>query len=116
MTQPAANPLEAQRLNGDLGFLFLLLSTATLFDGFDGAMLTIAAPDARATLGTPIAIALLIDRLGIAWSVGVVAFGPILGALLVLRYAPETKGLTLEEVQAMLARNAGGRQPAPRAA
>jgi putative MFS transporter len=67
-------------------------------------------------VATPLVIALLIDRLGISWSVGVVSFGPILGALLVLRYAPETRGLTLEEVQAMLARDASGRAPAPRAA
>ena len=52
---------------------------------------------------TPMAIGLLIVPLGISWSIGVVAIGPILGALLVLRYAPETKGLTLEEVQERLA-------------
>jgi putative MFS transporter len=43
--------LEATRVDGYLVFLFVLLSTATLFDGFDAAMLTIAAPDVRATLG-----------------------------------------------------------------
>jgi putative MFS transporter len=53
-------------------------------------------------VATPIAIGLLIGSLGISWAVGVVAFGPIVGALLVLRYAPETRGLTLEEVQAKL--------------
>ena len=51
---------------------------------------------------TPMAIGLLIVPLGISWSIGVVAIGPILGALLVLRYAPETRGLTLEEVQEQL--------------
>ncbi len=30
-----------------------------------------------------------------------VAFGPILGALFVLRYAPETRGLTLEQIQSI---------------
>lgn len=43
--------VEAERIDGYLIFLFLLLSTATLFDGFDAAMLTVAAPDVRATLG-----------------------------------------------------------------
>ena len=51
---------------------------------------------------TPMAIGFLIVPLGISWSIGVVAIGPIIGALLVLRYAPETKGLTLEEVQEQL--------------
>lgn len=47
--------LEAQRIDPYLGFLFVLLSTATLFDGFDAAMLSIAAPDVRRTLGIDIA-------------------------------------------------------------
>ena len=34
-----------------LASLFILLSSATLFDGFDSAMLSFAAPDVRATLG-----------------------------------------------------------------
>jgi putative MFS transporter len=42
--------VEAERVDGYLIFLFLLLSTATLFDGFDAAMLTVAAPDVRETL------------------------------------------------------------------
>jgi putative MFS transporter len=55
-TEPPANAsLEATRVDGYLIFLFVLLSTATLFDGFDAAMLTIAAPDVRATLGIDIA-------------------------------------------------------------
>jgi putative MFS transporter len=49
VTRPAAN-LEATHLDRYLMFLFVLLSTATLFDGFDAAMLSFAAPDARATL------------------------------------------------------------------
>ncbi len=48
---------------------------------------------------TPAAIGLLIPLIGISGSIAVVAAGPILGALLVLRYAPETKGMTLEEIQ-----------------
>ena len=46
-----ARSLEADRVTPYLGFLFLLLSTATLFDGFDAAMISFAAPDVRATLG-----------------------------------------------------------------
>jgi len=50
--EPARVPqtVEATRVDGYLVFLFVLLSTATLFDGFDAAMLTIAAPDVRETL------------------------------------------------------------------
>lgn len=51
---------------------------------------------------TPAAIGLLTLWLGIANSIAVVAIGPVLGGLLVLRYAPETRGLTLEEIQAAL--------------
>jgi putative MFS transporter len=48
---------------------------------------------------TPTVIGLLIYALGISWSIACVAIGPILGAILVMRYAPETMGLTLEEIQ-----------------
>jgi MFS transporter, putative metabolite:H+ symporter len=51
---------------------------------------------------TPIVIGLLIAPLGIPGSIAVVAAGPILGALLVLRYAPETRGLTLEQIASQL--------------
>ena len=51
MNQSSSPDLEATRLNGYLVFLFFLLSTATLFDGFDNAMFGFAAPDVRATLG-----------------------------------------------------------------
>ena len=47
---------------------------------------------------TPILIGLLIAPLGIPGAIAVVAVGPVLGALLVLRYAPETRGLTLEQI------------------
>jgi putative MFS transporter len=50
----------------------------------------------------PALIGLLIPALGISWAVSLVGFGPILGAVLVLLYAPETKGLTLEEIQDQL--------------
>jgi hypothetical protein len=57
----------------------------------------------RATeVGVPFIVSGLLPLLGISWSVGVVAFGPIAGALVVWRYAPETKGLTLEQVEDML--------------
>src|SRR6266852_6888738 len=49
-TSPSQSNLEISQVNGYLIFLFVLLSTATLFDGFDAAMLTVAAPDARETL------------------------------------------------------------------
>jgi len=47
---------------------------------------------------TPFAIGWLADRIGIPWAVGVMAFGPVIGGLIVLRYAPETRGKTLEEI------------------
>ncbi|MFP6655611.1 MAG: MFS transporter, partial [Myxococcota bacterium] len=56
---------------------------------------------------TPMVIGLLIVPLGgIPEAITVVAAGPIIGAILVLRYAPETKGMTLEEVQWHLDRDA----------
>jgi putative MFS transporter len=42
--------VEAERVGPYLALLFLMLSSATLFDGFDAAMLSFAAPDARASL------------------------------------------------------------------
>jgi len=50
-------------------------------------------------VGTSFLMAVFVDSLGISGAVGIVSIGPILGALLVLRYAPETKGMTLEEIQ-----------------
>ena len=43
--------VEATHLSPYLLLLFALLSTATLFDGFDSAMFSFAAPDVRASLG-----------------------------------------------------------------
>jgi putative MFS transporter len=51
---------------------------------------------------TPLAIGLLIAPLGIPGAIAVVAAGPIVGALLVLRYAPETRGMTLEQIASEL--------------
>jgi putative MFS transporter len=59
---------------------------------------------------TPTVIGLLIPVLGISWSMGVVAVGPILGAIMVMRYAPETRGLSLEEIQEKLS---GDTAPSP---
>ncbi|RIK96577.1 MAG: hypothetical protein DCC71_22315 [Proteobacteria bacterium] len=59
-------------------------------------------------IATPLLVGLFVDRLGIPWSVTTVAFGPILGAILVLRFAPETRGMTLEQIQEAL----GAPQPA----
>ena len=50
-------------------------------------------------IATPALIGLLIPWLGISWAVTLAGFGPILGALFVLRYAPETRGLTLEQIE-----------------
>lgn len=56
MAAPAQAPgLEVDRVTPYLGFLFVLLSTATLFDGFDSAMIGFAAPDVRASLGIDLA-------------------------------------------------------------
>jgi putative MFS transporter len=54
-TATPTRSVEADRVTPYLGFLFLLLSTATLFDGFDAAMIGFAAPDVRATLGIELA-------------------------------------------------------------
>jgi putative MFS transporter len=50
----------------------------------------------------PLIIGMLIPVMGISWGITWVAIGPIIGALLVLKYAPETKGLTLEQIQERL--------------
>ena len=44
--------------------------------------------------------------MGISWGVTWVAIGPIIGALLILKYAPETRGLTLEQIQQKLGADA----------
>ncbi len=51
---------------------------------------------------TPAAIGVLVYYVGISTSIAVVAIGPVLGAALVMRYAPETSGMTLEEIQIQL--------------
>ena len=50
-------------------------------------------------IAAPAAIGLLIPWLGISWAVTLAGFGPILGAFFVLRHAPETRGLTLEQIE-----------------
>ena len=61
---------------------------------------------------TPIFIGVLIAPLGIPGAIAVVAAGPIVGALLVLRYAPETRGLTLEQIASQLHESLpAGRKP-----
>jgi len=51
MTSPApASTVEVDRMTPYLWFLFVMLSTATLFDGFDAGMLSFAAPESRRTL------------------------------------------------------------------
>ncbi|HVM98259.1 MAG TPA: MFS transporter [Candidatus Acidoferrales bacterium] len=51
---------------------------------------------------TPLAIGILADQIGIPWAVGIMAIGPIIGAVIILRHAPETSGKTLEEISAEL--------------
>ena len=57
--------------------------------------------------------ALIIPIGGISNAIAIVAVGPILGAILVLRYAPETKGMILEEIQESLETHStsGTKQP-----
>jgi len=47
----------------------------------------------------PALIGVLAIRIGIPDAVGLMAIGPIIGALVVLVYAPETRGMTLEEIE-----------------
>ena len=61
---------------------------------------------------TPALIGLLVPWLGISWAVTLAGFGPILGALYVWRYAPETKGLTLEQIEQGLGLE-GAKEAAP---
>ena len=50
----------------------------------------------------PYLIGQLIPLMGISWGITWVAIGPIIGAILVMKYAPETRGLTLEQIQEKL--------------
>lgn len=50
----------------------------------------------------PLLLGMLIPVMGISWGVTAVAIGPILGAILLLKFGPETRGLTLEEIQQKL--------------
>ena len=108
------DPLFAWILRASLATLFGAAAAHKLSDprAFVQTMMEYKlVPDRFAALGAfclvaaegLVAIGLLIGPLGgIPAAITVVAAGPILGALLVLRYAPETKGMTLEEVQAHL--------------
>lgn len=57
---------------------------------------------------SPLLIGLLADRIGIPGAVGLMAIGPLLGAAIVWRYAPETSGKTLEEISEELDARARG--------
>ncbi len=60
---------------------------------------------------SPLAIGWLADRIGIPYAVAIMAVGPVVGGLVVLRYAPETGGKTLEEISAELDLSSGGAAP-----
>jgi len=62
----------------------------------------------------PVLIGALIPIMGISWGITWVAIGPIIGALLVMKYALETRGLSLEEVQERLDAG-GGHHPSAKA-
>jgi len=64
-------------------------------------------------VAVPYLIGQLIPVLGISWAISVMAIGPLIGALLVLKYAPETRGLTLEQIQERLAHDAERPRRAP---
>jgi len=57
-------------------------------------------------VAVPYLIGQMIPIMGISWAITWVAIGPLIGALLVLKYAPETRGLTLEQIQERLAAEA----------
>jgi putative MFS transporter len=61
----------------------------------------------------PYLIGQLIPIMGISWGITWVAIGPVIGAILVMKYAPETRGFTLEQIQERLD---GTRGKAPKAA
>ena len=52
-------------------------------------------------VGVPMLVGVCVGVVGFSMSVGLVAIGPVLGAASVLRYAPETRGPTLEEIQTL---------------
>ena len=54
-TEASQTGVEAVKVDRYLVFLFMLLSTATLFDGFDAGMLGFAAPETRASLDISLA-------------------------------------------------------------
>jgi putative MFS transporter len=66
----------------------------------------------RATEFVPVLIGVLIAQgLSITTAITVVGIGPILGAALIARYALETRGLTLEQIQEKLDGESGARAP-----
>ena len=59
--------------------------------GLAGRVTEVATPALIGALNVPLG--------GIPMAIAMVAVGPVIGAILVVRYAPETRGMTLEEVQ-----------------
>ena len=83
----AAAPVESSRVTPYHGFLFVLLSTATFFEGFDASMMSLAAPDVRAGLGIPVeqwGTLYSITRVGIVASFFLLLFADRFGRRLLL--------------------------------
>ena len=79
--------VESSRVTPYHGFLFVLLSTATFFEGFDASMMSLAAPDVRAGLGIPVeewGTLYSITRVGIVASFFLLLFADRFGRRLLL--------------------------------
>jgi putative MFS transporter len=60
-------------------------------------------------LAAPVFVSATLGSLGLGGAIAVTALGPVLGSILVWRHGPETRALTLEEVEQRLTR-----APSPR--
>ena len=69
----SSTAVEVDRMTPYLWFLFVLLSTATLFDGFDSGMLGFAAPESRRCCFSTSRLAPLSERLSCRISIAMVS-------------------------------------------